>query len=99
MFEITVYNEVHTFSQEIRDKDHRQASSWVVGHLIKRKFATDGTQYMANNIREDMKHHFGVEMSYEKAWRCREKALMYVRGTSKESYSKLHGYLCQLEHK
>ena len=54
---------------------------------------------MENNIWEDMKYHFGVEMSYEKVWRCREKALMYVRGTPEESYSKLPGYLCQLEHK
>ncbi|XP_062103631.1 uncharacterized protein LOC133814721 [Humulus lupulus] len=99
MFEITVYNDVHTCSQEIQEKDHHQVAPWVVGHLTKRKFATDCTRYMANNKREDMKHHFGVEIRYEKAWRCREKAFMYVRGTCEDSYSKLLGYLCQLEQK
>ncbi|XP_060962153.1 uncharacterized protein LOC133032284 [Cannabis sativa] len=38
-------------------------------------------------------------MSYEKAWRCREKAVMYKRGTPAESYRKLYGYFYMLEQK
>ena len=81
IFQITVFNNVHTCSLDIRRKDNRQAAPWVVGHLIKNKYLSEGTTYMANDIRADMKKHFGVNMSYMKAWRCREKALGYVRGT------------------
>ena len=99
VFEITVYNSVHTCSLDIREKDNRQAAPWVVGHLIKKKFATDGTGYMPNSIRVDMKKDYGVNMSYMKAWRCREKALGYVRGTPEDSYSKLPSYLHMLQQK
>ncbi|XP_062104221.1 uncharacterized protein LOC133815389 [Humulus lupulus] len=44
---------------------------------------------MANNIREDTKNDYGIELSYGKAWRCREKAISYVRGTLEASYQKL----------
>lgn len=46
-----------------------------------------------------MKEYIGVEMSYEKAWRCWEKAIEYVWGTAEMSYLKLPGYLHQLQKK
>ena len=88
MFEVTVFNNVHTCTQDVRDVDHRNASPWVVGHLVKRKLADKTNKYLANNVKADMNDYFGVEMSYEKAWRCREKAIEYVRGTAEMSYSK-----------
>ncbi|XP_030477918.1 uncharacterized protein LOC115694955 [Cannabis sativa] len=42
---------------------------------------------------------YGIKMSYEKAWRCREKAVMYKRGTPAKSYTKLYGYFYMLEQK
>ena len=80
----------------MRQKDYCLATPWVIGHLIKNKYAVDGTGYMANNIKEYMKKKFGIDMSYEKAWRCREKALTYVRGTYEDSYCKLPSYLHML---
>ncbi|XP_062078413.1 uncharacterized protein LOC133782947 isoform X1 [Humulus lupulus] len=94
-----VYKNVHTCSLEVRQKSHRQAALWVVGHLIKNKYTVDGTSYMANNIKEDMKKIFGIDTSYENAWRCREKALTYVRGTYEDSYCKLSSYLHMLQQK
>ena len=99
MFEVTVFNNVHTCSQDVRDVDHRNATPWVVGHLVKRKLADKTNKYVANNAKADMKQYYVVEMSYEKAWRCREKAIEYVRGTTEMSYSKLPGYLRQLQKK
>ncbi|XP_062080373.1 uncharacterized protein LOC133785134 [Humulus lupulus] len=46
-----------------------------------------------------MKKFFGIDTSYEKTWRCRENALMYVRGTLEDSYSKLPSYLHMLRQK
>ena len=73
-----MFNNVHTCSQDVRDVDHRNASSWVVGQLVKRKLADKTNKYLANQLKTDMKDYFGVEMSYEKACRCREKAIEYV---------------------
>ncbi|XP_062100028.1 uncharacterized protein LOC133805900 [Humulus lupulus] len=52
---------------------------------------------MANNIREDIKNDYGIELSYGKSWRCREKALSYVRGTLEASYKKLPSYMFMLQ--
>ncbi|XP_062078696.1 uncharacterized protein LOC133783165 [Humulus lupulus] len=97
MFEVTAFENVHTCSLDVRKKDNRQASPLVVAELIKDKFSVNGSDYLASKIREDMKNSFGIEMSYEKAWRCREKALHIVRGTPEASYSKLPGYLHMLQ--
>ncbi|XP_024993300.1 uncharacterized protein LOC112527050 isoform X2 [Cynara cardunculus var. scolymus] len=97
MFRITSYRGEHACSLAVGVKDHRQAAPWIVGHLIKNKYVNEGTSYLANDIRGDMKKQYGIDMSYEKAWRCREKALMYVRGAVGDSYSKLPAYLYMLQ--
>ncbi|XP_030478330.2 uncharacterized protein LOC115695405 [Cannabis sativa] len=47
----------------------------------------------------DVKRVYGIELSYEKAWRCREKTLMYVRGRPENSYLKIPSYLYILQQK
>ena len=84
---------------DAKHSDHRQAAPWVVGHLIKGKYTQDGTNYKAKDIQRDMFDNYGIQMSYVKAWRCREKALMYIRGTPAFSYTKLPGYLYMLQQK
>ncbi|XP_062112671.1 uncharacterized protein LOC133823840 [Humulus lupulus] len=54
---------------------------------------------MENNIREYIKNDYGIELSYGKSWRCREKAISYVRGTLEASYQKLPSYLFMLQQK
>ncbi|XP_030483701.2 uncharacterized protein LOC115700272 [Cannabis sativa] len=76
-----------------RGKDNCQASPLIVAHLIKDKFATNGSDHLASNIRKDMQKDYMIQISYKKAWRCREKALHLVRGTPEGSYSKLPYYM------
>ena len=45
----------------------------------------------------DMVKEYGINMPYQKAWRCREKALTYIRGYIEMSYQKLPSYLYTLE--
>ncbi|XP_062085382.1 uncharacterized protein LOC133791471 [Humulus lupulus] len=99
MFEVTVFHNEHTCNLNSRNSDHRQAAPWVIGRIIKEKYTSVGTKYMAKDIQSDMFKDYGIKISYEKAWRCREKALTYVRGTPAESYTKLYGYLYMLEQK
>ena len=98
-FEVTVFHNEHTCNLNARQSDHRQAAPWVVGHLIKGKYTQDGTKYKAKDIQRDMFHDYGIQMSYLKAWRCREKALEYTRGTPEFSYMKLPAYLYMLQQK
>ncbi|XP_060959427.1 uncharacterized protein LOC115704630 [Cannabis sativa] len=79
----------HCAPLDSRHADNRQATEWVVGHLIKNKFKSDGTKYKAKDIQRDMFREYGIKMSYEKAWRCREKGLLYSRGTPAAAYSRL----------
>ncbi|KAL0543902.1 hypothetical protein IC582_019007 [Cucumis melo] len=69
-----------------------QAKSWVVGELIKSKFKGPGRIYKPRDIIEDMRQDYGINMSYEKAWRARENAYERVRGSPEESYNLLRRY-------
>lgn len=99
MFEITAYVSEHTCSTDLRQKDHRQAAPWVVARLIKNNLPPDGNNYMVKNVQEDIKKQYGIDMSYERAWRSMKKAICSVRGSHEESYSLLPSYLYMLQQK
>ncbi|KAA0062480.1 MuDRA-like transposase [Cucumis melo var. makuwa] len=92
IFKIKKYVKVHSCSLEFLNRDHRQAKSWVVGELIKSKFKGPGRIYKPRDIIEDMRQDYGINMSYEKAWRARENAYEQVRGSPEESYNFLRRY-------
>ncbi|KAL0560775.1 hypothetical protein IC582_001188 [Cucumis melo] len=92
IFKIKKYVKVHSCSLEFLNRDHRQAKSWVVGELIKSKFKGPGRIYKPRDIIEDMRQDYGINMSYEKAWRARENAYERVRGSPEESYNLLCRY-------
>ncbi|XP_038882416.1 protein FAR1-RELATED SEQUENCE 8-like [Benincasa hispida] len=86
---ISKYGNIHTYRNEILTNDHRQASSWVLGHLISSKFEDISRSYKPKDIVKDIKQEYGVSLSYDKVWRVREEALVLVWGSPKESYKKL----------
>ncbi|TYK21833.1 MuDRA-like transposase [Cucumis melo var. makuwa] len=92
IFKIKKYVKVHSCSLEFFNRDHRQAKSWVVGELIKSKFKGAGRMYKPRDIIEDMRQDYGINMSYEKAWRARENAYERVRKSPEESYNLLRRY-------
>ena len=55
--------------------------------------------YLPKLIIEYISHDYGIEMSYHKAWRCRENVLTCVRGFAEMSYQKLLSYLYMLDKK
>ncbi|XP_062103219.1 uncharacterized protein LOC133814247 [Humulus lupulus] len=99
MFEVRKFFGEHTCSLDVRHKDHRQASPWLIGHVIRRKFEGDYVNYKPMSIVKDMSLSYGVHMSYAKAWRCREHALAYIRGTPESSFQKLPSFLYMMEQK
>ncbi|XP_062086202.1 uncharacterized protein LOC133792313 [Humulus lupulus] len=98
-FEVRKFFGEHTCSLDVRHKDHCQASPWLIGHVIRRKFEGDNVNYKPRSIVKDMSLSYGVHMSYAKAWRCREHALAYIRGTPESSFQKLPSFIYMMEQK
>lgn len=92
LFKITKYLRSHTCSIGILNHDHRQATTMVVGQIIKDKFTTIGRVYKPHDIVEDMRKEYGMNISYDKAWRARETIYAFARGTPEDSYANLHAY-------
>lgn len=69
---------IHVCSIEVLNHDHRQASTFVVGQLIKDKFGV-GRVEKSHNIIEDISQEYGVNISYDKSWLAR-KLLSGLRG-------------------
>ena len=88
---------MHTCSLDVRHRDHRQAAPWLIGYCIKDMYTRPDPTYKPRAIIEDMRRDYGFEMTYDKAWRCREKALSYVRGTPEMSFQKLPSWCHMLE--
>ena len=99
MFEIRKYVREHTCSVVTRQENVRPAPAWVIGECVKPKYMDHHHDHLPKKIMEDMQTSYGISMSYNKAWRSREKALMAVRGTVEDSYGKLPSYLYMLQKK
>lgn len=78
-FLIRKFHNVHTCLTEKFHRNHHQASSWVVGQLIKSKFEEGASDYRPNDIIKDVEKQLGVTISYDKAWRAREIALRCLK--------------------
>ncbi|KAH9794536.1 SWIM-type domain-containing protein [Citrus sinensis] len=83
---------VHTCSNEVLPSGLRQVRSRVVGHLIADKFIQDKRIYTPNDIRVDMQQEYGVQLTYQQAYRAKEVGLEIVRGNPAESYNLLPKY-------
>ncbi|KAH9660432.1 SWIM-type domain-containing protein [Citrus sinensis] len=83
---------VHTCSNEVLPSGLRQVRSRVVGHLIADKFIQDKRIYTPNDIRTDMQQEYGVQLTYQQAYRAKEVGLEIVRGNPAESYNLLPKY-------
>ncbi|KAL2474473.1 Uncharacterized protein Adt_35209 [Abeliophyllum distichum] len=73
-----------------------EARSWVVRRHIVLMFLNPSTVYILADVINDVRNDFGVVMSYQKAWKSRECALIDLRGSPEESYAKLASYAYNL---
>ncbi|XP_070043004.1 uncharacterized protein [Nicotiana tomentosiformis] len=64
--------------------------------MIRSKFTNHKRKYTPNDIIDDVKSEFGVDVSYMLVWSAREKAVNILRGEPTDSYHKLPGYLYTL---
>ena len=76
-------------------RDNRHASSWLVGESMRQTYQV-GRRYCPKDILGDIRNKYGVQISYDKAWRAREFSLNSIRGSPKESYGVLPSYCYML---
>ncbi|XP_052200909.1 uncharacterized protein LOC127807228 [Diospyros lotus] len=75
---------------------HCQANNRVIGSHVKPYYEDVKRIHKPKNIINDVRKEFGVNISYLKAWRSREKALDMIRGGAEESFQLLPSYLYML---
>ncbi|KAH9676795.1 SWIM-type domain-containing protein [Citrus sinensis] len=83
---------VHTCHNEVLVDGRHQVRSQVVGHIIAEKYIQDKRIYTPNDIRADMQQEYGVQLTYQQAYRARKVGLEIVRGNPAESYNLLPKY-------
>ncbi|KAL5550111.1 hypothetical protein UlMin_000287 [Ulmus minor] len=93
---VTKHEKKHTCPTDFKTVRRRQAISWGVGECVKRRLINPG-RVIPQDVMDDMKQKFRVEVSYSVAWRGRECAYENLRlGTPEQSYKLLLGYLHML---
>ncbi|XP_016486286.2 uncharacterized protein LOC107806614 [Nicotiana tabacum] len=97
MFKVREFNDKHTCPLKDKVYEQRQASSSLIGGIIRSKFANHKRKYTPKDIINDVKSDFGVDVSYMLAWRAKEKAMNFLRGEPADSYNKLSGYLYTID--
>ncbi|XP_009604023.1 uncharacterized protein [Nicotiana tomentosiformis] len=97
LFKARKFNSLHTCS--LMDNTYIQCkpTAKVVGSMVMPKYADPKTIYTPKDIQTDMLSDHGVNLTYMKAWRAKEKALKFLRGHPADSYSRLASYLYILE--
>ncbi|XP_070006734.1 uncharacterized protein [Nicotiana sylvestris] len=93
VFKVRRFNDVHTFPEMSRLFSQCYATSSAIAKMICNKYANPKIIYIPADIMSDMKQQYGINMSYIKAYRTKEKALELLRGIPRESYRKLSGHL------
>ena len=78
-------------------RDHRHASSGLIGESIREIYEGVSCQYPPKDIIADIRSKYDVRISYDKAWRAREIDLSSLRGAPEKFYSALPSYCYVLE--
>ncbi|RIA04115.1 hypothetical protein BRARA_K01685 [Brassica rapa] len=96
VFEIRKVVPDHLCTVDERGGYQTQATSSVIGELMRSKFGGSCGGPKPREIRQMMRGDHDVDISYWKAWRSRDVAIDKAKGTSQSSYRQLPDYLHRL---
>lgn len=96
LYEIRTVKLNHSCTVDDRTGYQSQATHTVIGGMMKGKFIGRGGGPRPNDIRQAMQGDHDVHISYWKAWRSRQVALDYAKGSCGASYNLLPTYLEKL---
>ncbi|XP_009779822.2 uncharacterized protein [Nicotiana sylvestris] len=97
LFKVTEFIDNHTCPLKDKVYEQRQASSSLIGGMIKPKLTNHKRKYTPKDIIDDVKSDLGVDVSYMLAWRAKKKTMNILRGEPADSYKKLPGYLYTMD--
>lgn len=97
MFHVRTLVDVHTCSKTQLIANHRQANKKVLGHILKENFIDASRALRPNDIVHDINQQYGIKIGYHQGWRARCSALLLVRGTHEESFTRLPMFLYNME--
>ncbi|XP_019236684.1 PREDICTED: uncharacterized protein LOC109216913 [Nicotiana attenuata] len=97
LFKVREFNDNHTCPLKDKVYEQRQASSSLIGGIIRPTLTNHKRKYTPRDIIDDVKSDLGVDVSYMLAWRAKEKAMNFLRGEPADSYKKLPGYLYTMD--
>ncbi|KAL5580559.1 hypothetical protein UlMin_013001 [Ulmus minor] len=90
---VTKFVKEHICVVDYKREGHRQATSWVIGDCLKNRYIASSRTFKPKDIIDDVRERFGVQITYNKAWRAREVAYDTLRGTPEVSYTFLPSFL------
>ncbi|RID77823.1 hypothetical protein BRARA_A00703 [Brassica rapa] len=96
LYEIRKLRGGHSCSVDERAGYQRQATYSVIGEMLKQQFTGTGVGPRPGEIRQVMRGDHAVNISYWKAWRSREAAVEFAKGSCGASYQSLPNYLQRL---
>nr|XP_016443134.1 PREDICTED: uncharacterized protein LOC107768515 [Nicotiana tabacum] len=73
LFKVREFNDNHTCPLKDKVYEQRQASSSLIGGMIRPKLTNHKRKYTPRDIIDDVKSDLGVDVSYMLAWRAKEK--------------------------
>ncbi|CAE6236029.1 unnamed protein product [Arabidopsis arenosa] len=91
-FEVKSATLHHTCSVDARGDFHKQASTAVIGKLMRTKYLGVGGGPRPNELRKMLRQEFSLNVSYWKAWRAREIAMDNAMGSAMGSYALIQPY-------
>ncbi|XP_015068767.1 uncharacterized protein LOC107013352 [Solanum pennellii] len=96
-FIVRYFNSEHTCPLRDRILSKVQAIVGFVSGATAPKLGNHKRKHTPNDIIDDIRETYGVEISYEQAWRAKERALELIRGKTADAYRNMPRYIYMLE--
>ena len=91
-FEVRTTVLQHTCSVDARGDFHKQASTAVIGKLMRTGYVGVGRGPRPNELRRLLRQEFSLNILYWKAWRAREIAMDNAMGSAMGSFALIQPY-------
>ncbi|XP_047260715.1 uncharacterized protein LOC124893936 [Capsicum annuum] len=96
LFKVRFFQDVHTCPLKDRSFTQLQATVGFVSGFAAPKLVNYKRIHTMNDIIEDIKNAFGVDINYQKAWRAKERAIEILRGKPADAYRQMTRYVYML---
>ncbi|XP_015078765.1 uncharacterized protein LOC107022678 [Solanum pennellii] len=96
-FIVRYFNSEHTCPLRDRILSKVQATVGFVSGVTAPKLGNHKRKHTLSNKIDDIREIYGVEISYQQAWRAKERALELIRGKPADGYRNMPRYIYMLE--